>query len=177
MHDEEQEYHPEVEVTIQEVRDAERITYTATVDRVEALNHIIDRAVAKAVEQHVEQALKSDRYSDNQAERPIARLVEELAAPRIEKMLDEGWTTFSTYGQPKLNTLTEAVANYLGGKTSEYHGETNLMKAVKQAVEKCFDKAFQGEIAKAQASFRTQVDALMTAKIADGLRAAFGLSR
>ncbi len=99
-----------------------------------------------------------------------------LIASEVERVLGTGWPIVDEYGRDtgKVRTLKSIVADALATK----HGYNSAPLAVSVATEtitRMLQQGFAQEIADAQKRFRTQVDDLLNAKIADALRTALGL--
>ena len=120
---------------------------------------------------------------DAKVEEVVGAALETIATDRIkeelEKVLKDGWTPTNEYGKATgpAKTLKDRI-----GELLQYHErygsrERWLDACVTKAVQEHLGGAFGEEIAAARASFKKQVDDLLSGKIASGLREAFGLSR
>lgn len=146
----------------------EGTTVSATADITHVREHVIDQAIRRAVKAEIEKRVAS--HVDEIAKEEIrARL-----APRIEKILDDGWPMFSNYGQPcGTKRLPEMIADWIKG--SDGYQRTNMQGLIAEAIRKQLEKPFADEIEAAKKRFRQQCDELLGGQIAQGLRSAFGL--
>jgi hypothetical protein len=96
-----------------------------------------------------------------------------------EKVLAEGWRKTDEYGSPKGEKLMlrDRISAAINIQDRYNNNRSWLDSLVREQVEKLLGAEFKREMEEAKASFRKQVDELLTGKIAEGLRGAFGLSR
>jgi hypothetical protein len=146
--------------------------YTAKVSRHEISTDVIDRAVGAAIRSSVDDRIRKS------VDEIITKMVTERAGPIIDDVLENGWQTFDQWGRPeKVVTLKQKIAEFISSVPDSYNRKTMVQKAIEDAVNKALDRSFQTELDAARAGFRKQVDDLLSGKIAEGLRAAFGLGR
>jgi uncharacterized membrane protein YheB (UPF0754 family) len=139
----------------------------------------IERDVAEQLTDRLRNGLddKLTRMAEQALGSAVDSMMRERCKAELERVLEEGWRKTDTYGNaqgPKV-TLRERIGEILLNKQSNYSSQHWLDETVKREVQSLLAGPFKEEIAKAQASFRVQVDSLLTGKIAEGLRKALGL--
>lgn len=155
-----------------------KTVHTATVDSREVEREHLDNIVRAEVEHLVTNLLKDE--IQEQLAPLVAGVVEKVATPQIEKMLNEGWGAFNRYGavSEKL-TLTAVVAKAFEEGSNDYYTNKKApslpQRVVEAKVTELLDHKFKEELTKATAGFRARVDELLNAKIAEALRLSLGL--
>ncbi len=156
-----------------EVKADGQMVHTATHESdadAEIVAAVVNDAVRKAIGELIDDALRTKVHGMIDTE------VKRVVGPRLEKMLDDGWPTYSEYGgKGKTVTLADLVAGHLKLSTDRYGGGTVLQQIATEKIGKLLDTAFKAELDAATKGFRKQVDELLGGKIAGGLREAFGL--
>lgn len=97
----------------------------------------------------------------------------------VEAVLAEGWRQTDEYGTRRGEkvSLRDRVGALLGQRERDGYRRSWADETIKKAIDDLMSKSFVKEIEDMQKKFREQANELLTAKIADGLRSALGLSR
>lgn len=147
---------------------------------------------ASRIEGIVAELVTSRVLKDANAEHRIQQLVEkavndvvgekfkERICAEVESVLAEGWYKTDSYGtrQNTKLTLKDRIGELLNSVTDNYQGRKKWIDAaIEGNVSHHMTKEFAAEMDAAKQSFRAKVDALLTTKIIEGMREAFGLAR
>ena len=99
----------------------------------------------------------------------------------VDQMLAEGWTKTNEWGEtkgPRMDLkarIAEVLKESVESRHSYNHKGPRIDMIIKDAVKDAFDKEFAKEIEDAKSKLRTQVDAIVQAKLGEGLKTALGL--
>jgi hypothetical protein len=112
----------------------------------------------------------------------MVRLVDEQVALKVaeacEAVITQGWQETNGYGEPtgKITTLKERIAGWLNARESGYsNSPTRIEKLMSEMIGRWLQKDFAKELDAAREAFKKQVDAVVTAKLGESLKAALGL--
>ncbi len=153
--------------------------HTGTVAATGVEQSLLQRVVRDEVQRLVKDLI--DKELRKSLSEMVANTVEKTAAPRVEKMLDEGWSEYGKYGgEQKKTTLADAVvAAVETPKNGDYYSGKKPMGLIERVVDarvtQMLDYQFKAQLDEGVKAFRSRVDELLNAKIAEGLRAALGL--
>lgn len=144
------------------------VVITAAVNVTPVRDDLVDAAIRSAVKSFIDDRAKKA------IDHTVREHLESAIGPRVAKVLDEGWQTYSSFGEKTgVKKLPEFIAEWM--KASSGYNCTNLQSLIEKAISIKLDQAFSKEMEEAKQSFRAKVDQLLSGKIATGLREAFGL--
>lgn len=154
----------------------------AVVLRIEGYNaENIERMVADQIaEMFVKRHEDALRLRTEKAvDETVASVTEARIAAEVERLLSEGWTSYTEWGSVKSKaTLQERLRGLFFEERSWGYNDPKRTWAEKigaEILEKSLRDAFAKEIGAAQLRFREAVDLVIQSKLAESLKSALGL--
>ena len=130
------------------------------------------RLLADRVHDEVKKLVKATVEREVQAH--VDRFSETAIREAVEAVLAEGWQKTDQWGEARGQrmSLKERIGEWLSGKSDSYARETRVEKIVAATVEATLKGELQGQVESAKILFRKQLDAVLTGKFAEAMKAA-----
>lgn len=136
--------------------------------------YYVEQLIGGQIETHVKAAI--DAKVEEAVDAAVAEMVEQIGRERvgaaIDKTLSEGWPTVNSYGERVAcsnRTLKDRIGEILNAKDSYSSNGRWLDTHVKNLVDDAIRKHFQKDIDAARASFKQQVDGVLSAVVKKAL--------
>jgi hypothetical protein len=136
--------------------------------------YYVEQLIGGQIETHVKAAI--DSKVDEAVGSAVAEMVEQIGRDRvsaaIDKTLNEGWPTVNSYGERVAcsnRTLKDRIGEILSAKDSYSSNGRWLDTLVKNLVNDAVTKHFQKDIDAARASFKQQVDGVLSSVVKKAL--------